>query len=181
MLSLDVKVLGIDGRSLRAKFENAQKDLVHEMRKEIETTWNDIAHRTLGSTEEEYRHALTAIIVDPPGQQRPVSTVEVSLMGALAVGVETGSRPYDMAPGFVKGKGSKKKSARRGGVRFRTVSYQGQMRVIPIDAGFPAPATPSGWKHPGIKARKLHEKVTEEWLGRIMPQLSQRFLGRISA
>jgi hypothetical protein len=151
---MDIK--GIDTRALDSAFDDVFDKGMDEIEKELEKVWRDKAAQMLHSSKDEYLKNLRVERID--------KDIQFVLDGALPMAVETGSEPFDLKPGFLGGKLSKiiPLHSNSGSPTFRNVSQ-----------------TSAGWKHPGIKARNIHEDVLEEAEG-IVSKIFEGLISRIS-
>lgn len=138
-LELDEAAMSKVVDNVNLRIDTALDDLVDE----VEWTWRKIAASspTLKSTKSKY---IDAIKVEREGDE-----IVMSLTDELASAMESGSKPYDLKPGFLKGKQSRiiplVDKGTNNVTRFRTVT-QGS----------------SGWIHPGHKPTKIVDQVKNE-------------------
>lgn len=139
---------------------NLRMDTVlEELSEEVEWNWRKLAASSteLRSTKSRY---LDAIEVSRDGDE-----IVLTLNDELVSAMESGSDPYDLKPGFLKGKQFRiiplVDEGTNNVTRFRTVS-QGS----------------SGWIHPGHKARKIVEQVKVEVETNILGEVMNRVMSR---
>ena len=151
-LEIDKEALAEVVDYVNTRIDLGMDDLVEE----VEWNWRRIAASSseLKSTKSKY---LDAIEVKREGDE-----VVLTLNDELISGMEAGTEPYDLKPGFLKGhthrviplvdKGTNNVT------RFRTVT-----------------ASSPGWIHPGFKPLKIVEQVKEE-MGSIVTEVFSRVL-----
>lgn len=137
---------------------NLRIDLaMDELADEVEWTWRRLAADSskLNTTKQTY---LDAIEVSREGD-----SIVLALTDTLAAAVEEGSDPYDLKPGFLKGRTHRVIPLVESGrpVQFRTISQK------------------SGpWIHPGIHPRSIVGEVKAEVENTILSDVFDRVMAR---
>ena len=130
-----------------------------ELTEEIEWSWRKLAGEDprLRSSRAKY---LDAIEVHRDGDE-----IVLGLTDELAAALEEGSEPYDLKPGFLRGKTHRiiplVDSGTNNVTRFRTVTVNSQ-----------------GWIHPGYKPVSITEKVQVELESNLIGEVFSRVLSR---
>lgn len=141
---VDIEVEPPDTDAIYALLEDRISQGFKELANEIEETWRAHASDKLKTTKQRYQDALTVV---PTTDKEVVAKLE----GALPVGVEMGSQPFDMKNTHLGNKKSraipigKYPGGPTGNYSFRTMSVNSP-----------------GWRHPGIKAVNIAVAVTED-------------------
>ena len=162
MSNISTFKLELDKESLSEVVDNINLRVdvaLDELTEEVEWQWRMLASRSteLKSTKEKY---LDAIEVKREGDE-----IILSLTDPLAASMEAGSGPYDLKPGFLRGK---------------------QFRIIPLVSpgtdnvtGFRTLTQGSaGWVHPGHKARKIVDQVTAELEATVVVEVLAKVFSR---
>lgn len=121
----------IDWQKIRKGFENQVRKSLRAFKREIEIEWNYQAQQQMKTTAAKYMEGVSFTLTS--------DGVDVFIQGWLPVALEQGTTPYDLKPGFLKGRTSRVIPL-EGGKRFRTVSTN---------------SPPGSWWHPGIKAKGI--------------------------
>jgi hypothetical protein len=132
---------------------------LEELTDEVEWVWRKIAagSNKLNTTKDIY---LDAIKVEREGDE-----IVMSLTNDLANQVESGSDPYDLKPGFLKGRTHRVIPLVEQGrpVKFRMISQKSEP-----------------WIHPGIHPRNIIDEVKAELENNIIDEVFSRVMARSS-
>ena len=134
-------------------------EFLDELTEELEWSWRKLAAEdpNLKSSKAKYLDAIDV--------RREGDDIILGLTDELASSLESGSEPYDLKPGFLRGRISRVIPLVDAGTnnvtRFRTVSVNSR-----------------GWIHPGNKARKITEKVQTELESGLMGEVFSRVMSR---
>ena len=160
MIQIELSVTGVDWQQLEKDFENAIEEGMAELRDEVEQRWYEMADDQLGSRSELYKENVT------------FEEMERSLMVTIqgpAVGMEQGTGPYDLKPGFLRGQTTRvipleKKHPEKGGqtLQFRTLT-----------------SWATGWWHPGFQASGISAQIMDVMEDEIVPKVFAPRLARI--
>jgi hypothetical protein len=135
-LYVQMDVEGFDMPGVFDAIEEGIEEGFQRLAEAIEWEWRQKAAQTLRTSREEYLRGLS---VDVQGTE-----ITVRVTGALAVAVESGSEPFDMKDGFLRGALS------------RTIPMESPLRFRQ------APAKTAVWWHPGIQARAIGDQVQSD-------------------
>lgn len=163
-LRMTVKPITFDAEAIR-------RELTDKLATQVEESWRRTAASTLRSTAAAYLDSLTI-------KRRGHRVVCVLACGkrkfCLPVALELGMAPFDMKPGLLGRRAHAATGPGNAGVRFRRVQMpDGTFRTVSTNS------QAASWKHPGLRARKIHEQVLEDVRTRIAPELVAEFVRRV--
>ena len=138
--------------------EDRMDEFLDELAEEAEMIWRKFAEEStkLQSSKKTYIDAIKV--------QRDGSSISMTLDDPHAADLEDGSTPFDLKPGFLRGK------------QYRVIPLvnNGVTTFKTLVAGAP------GWIHPGQEARNLTDDVTSELSENSIGEIFARVINRTS-
>lgn len=163
ILHMDIPGMDID------QVEEALEDIIYEGMDELAETieWEirTLAAKGLHDTRQVYLDALTVDVHE--------DSFQIELDHPLATAVESGSDPFDMKPGFLRGRTTRKLmlTGRLGKNR--------QPATVPRPAVVPFSQYNPPWWHPGIKARNFITKTVDDVEDIHAPEVFNDIISRV--
>lgn len=142
MFLLDMDTPGIDIDHVEEALENIIYEGMDLLAEEMEWEIRHLAANDLYDSRDAYLNSLSVDAYE--------DSIQFQLSHPLATAVESGSEPFDMIPGFLRGTGKPTRLLKLTGRLDKFKNPAGPRKKMVPFSSFKPP-----WRHPGIKARNF--------------------------